>query len=394
MGMLGELLITNAFWTWSLNLFIDLCKNYGWAVILFTIVLKLILSPLDYMQRKVTIKNAQMQAIVQPEIAKLQKQYANQKDVINQKTMEIYKKHNYNVVGSCVAMLVNMVVTLVVFITLFTSLNNMATIKLSNQYLDLKSAYDTAIVNSEDANQAVLDEFDAIIGNDGFLWIKNLWVADTYKPPMVTFDTFFAQYKKTDEYEANISGLSAEQVTAYNEVLSNEYEVIRTIVYTDEANTGWNGYFILVVLAGVVSVLSQYISMSAMKTKNQPKEQQSTGKVMMIVLPIVMVIFTLTSNSMFSLYIITNSAMTALIGYIMGVIIKKTSKPIGETVSTTNTGKSSNVVSYSHNYQPPKTKKVKAKVVENKTNKYFGTQDKKNETDKTRPDVSNKGENK
>ena len=50
MGMLSELLITNAFWTWSLNLFIDLCKNYGWAIILFTIVLKLILSPLDYMQ--------------------------------------------------------------------------------------------------------------------------------------------------------------------------------------------------------------------------------------------------------------------------------------------------------------------------------------------------------
>lgn len=391
MGMLGELLITNAFWTWSLNLFIDLCKNYGWAIILFTIVLKLILSPLDYMQRKVTIKNSQMQAIVQPEIAKLQKQYANQKDVINQKTMEIYKKHNYNVVGSCVAMLINMAVTLVVFITLFTSLNNMATINLSNQYSDLKSAYDTAITNSEDANVAVLNEFDDIIERDGFLWIKNLWVADTYKPPMVTYDTFFAQYKKTDEYKAGIDGLSSEQITAYNQTLSDEYEVIRGIVYTDESNTGWNGYFILVLLAGVVSVLSQYVSMSAMKTKNQPKEQQSTGKVMMIVLPIIMVIFTLTSNSMFSLYIITNSAMTALIGYIMGVVIKKTTKPIGEA-PVTNVGKSSNVVSYSRNYQQPKAKKVKAKVIENKTNKYFGTAKKDETTKNNNTDNSNKGE--
>lgn len=391
MGMLGKLLITNAFWTWSLNLFIDLCKNYGWAIILFTIVLKLILSPLDYMQRKVTIKNSQMQAIVQPEIAKLQKQYANQKDVINQKTMEIYKKHNYNVVGSCVAMLINMAVTLVVFITLFTSLNNMATVNLSNQYLDLKSSYDTAVANSEDVNEAVLNEFDDIIERDGFLWIKNLWVADTYKPPMVTYDTFFAQYKKTDEYKAEITGMSSEQISAYNQVLSDEYEVIRGIVYTDEANTGWNGYFILVLLAGVVSVLSQYVSMSAMKTKNQPKEQQSTGKIMMIILPIVMVIFTLTSNSMFSLYIITNSAMTALIGYIMGVIIKKTTKPVGEVQLNTNGSKSSNVVSYSRNYQQPKTKKVKAKVIENKTNKYFGTT-KKDETTKNNSDTSNKGE--
>ena len=212
-----------------------------------------------------------MQAIVQPEIAKLQKQYANQKDVINQKTMEIYKKHNYNVVGSCVAMLINMAVTLVVFITLFTSLNNMATINLSNQYSDLKSAYDTAITNSEDVNEAVLNEFDDIIERDGFLWIKNLWVADTYKPPMVTYDTFFAQYKKTDEYKAGVDGLSSEQVTAYNQTLSDEYEVIRGIVYTDESNTGWNGYFILVLLAGVVSVLSQYVKHVCYENKKPTK---------------------------------------------------------------------------------------------------------------------------
>lgn len=117
-------------------------QNYAWAIIVFTIVLKLIMLPLDFFNKKMSAKNAEVQAIVQPEVEKIQKKYGNNKQMINQKTMELYKKHNYNVTGSCVMMLVYMALTLFIFFTLFSGLNNMAAYKVGNQYEQMEATYD------------------------------------------------------------------------------------------------------------------------------------------------------------------------------------------------------------------------------------------------------------
>ena len=57
------------------------------------------------------------------QVEKIKQKYANVPQVAQQKMqekqMEIYKKNNYNIVGSCVVMLLNMVVTVAVFLTLF-----------------------------------------------------------------------------------------------------------------------------------------------------------------------------------------------------------------------------------------------------------------------------------
>ncbi len=115
--------------------------NYAWAIIVFTLVLKVVLLPLDFFNRKITAKNTKLQTIVQPEIQKIQKKYGNNKQIINQKTMEIYKKYNYNVTGSCVIMLVNMALTLFIFITLFSGLNSMAAYKVGYQYQEMEKTY-------------------------------------------------------------------------------------------------------------------------------------------------------------------------------------------------------------------------------------------------------------
>lgn len=122
--------------------------NYGWAIIIFTLALKTVLLPLDFFNRKMTEKNNKVQAIIQPEVAKIQKQYANNKQMINQKTMEIYKKYNYNVTGSCFIMLINMAITLFVFITLFSGLNSMAAYKVGYQYQEMEKVYIQNVANS------------------------------------------------------------------------------------------------------------------------------------------------------------------------------------------------------------------------------------------------------
>lgn len=385
MGILGQVLCMNKFWNWSIGLFVDLFKNYGWAIIVFTIALKLILSPLDFLQRRATIQNSRMQAIVQPEIEQINKKYSGQRDVINQKTMEVYKKHNYNVTGTCFTMLINIVITFVVFLTLFSSLNSLADRQLVSQYTQLKSAYEVAVTEGTDIDTAVLDTWDEYKDENSWLWIKNVWIGDSSKSQFVSYSEWYKKYKKTDEYKSLIAGKSDEEIEAFGTGLKSEYDTIKTIVMSQKSNQGWNGYYILVVLAGGVTFLSQWITSRASrvqtKSKNgEVKTQQSTNFLMMFLLPAVMVIFALTSNSAFSLYLIVNSAMTSLIGLIAGKVVNKSDDADqgGRSITITNT-KSSNVVNYSRNYvQPSQTKaERKRKKAEDKANKYFGQGDKK-----------------
>lgn len=133
-------------------------QNYAWAIIVLTIVIKLILLPLDFFNKKVTVKNTRVQAVIQPEIEKIQKKYGNNKQMVNQKTMELYKKHNYNVTGSCIMMLVYMALTLFVFFTLFSGLNSMAAYKVGNQYQNIELTYNKVAYGMEyDAEGNLVD---------------------------------------------------------------------------------------------------------------------------------------------------------------------------------------------------------------------------------------------
>ena len=109
MGMLefSQLLITKAFWGDCIDLFVKWVGNYGWAIILLTIAIKLILTPLEIMQKRVNAKNAKMQAIMQPELQKVQQQYPGDRNKLNQKQMELAKKYNFNMTGTCLVLLVS-----------------------------------------------------------------------------------------------------------------------------------------------------------------------------------------------------------------------------------------------------------------------------------------------
>ena len=133
---LGNLLssMPNGFWENLLGSFYSFIGNYGWTIIIFTIVLKLVLSPLEFWQKKSTRDNTKMQAILKPELDKIKQKYAGNEQMINQKTMELYKKNNYNVMGTCGGMLVYLVITMVVLFGLLGAMSNISYYKVKEDY--------------------------------------------------------------------------------------------------------------------------------------------------------------------------------------------------------------------------------------------------------------------
>jgi len=83
--------------------------NYGWAIILFTLFLKLVLFPLTYSS---SVSMAKMQAL-QPKLKAIQKKYKNNKDMeqrklMNAEMMALYKQEKVNPAGGCLPLLLQL----------------------------------------------------------------------------------------------------------------------------------------------------------------------------------------------------------------------------------------------------------------------------------------------
>ncbi len=87
---------------WLLNFLYKYVKNYGVAIILVTIFIKLLFWPITQKGMK-SMKNMQK---LQPKIAKLKEKYKDDPTRMNQEMMTLYKTYKVNPVGGCLPMLV------------------------------------------------------------------------------------------------------------------------------------------------------------------------------------------------------------------------------------------------------------------------------------------------
>lgn len=83
-------------------------NNYGIAIILFTIFIRLLILPLTIKQYR---SSAKMQEI-QPLIQEVQKKYKNDKEKMNQELMKVYQEHQYNPAGGCLPLLIQLPILL------------------------------------------------------------------------------------------------------------------------------------------------------------------------------------------------------------------------------------------------------------------------------------------
>ena len=91
---------------------------------------------------------------LQPQISKLQKKYAGDKEKLNQKTAELYRKEHISPLSGCLPMLLSFPV----LIAMFGAMRMAANMELAKQTIDF-------VLTGEQINQ-------------GWLWVKNLWMPD------------------------------------------------------------------------------------------------------------------------------------------------------------------------------------------------------------------------
>lgn len=94
-----------------LNFIYEMIQNYGLAIIIFSILLKLILLPLSIKQQKTMKKSAKIQV----KMRDIQEKYKNDPTKMNQEMMDLYKKENMSPFSGCLSAILQIVLLFAMF---------------------------------------------------------------------------------------------------------------------------------------------------------------------------------------------------------------------------------------------------------------------------------------
>ena len=288
--------------TWINNL----VGNYGWSIVVFTLLIRLVLLPLDIKSKK----SMRAMSKIQPKVQALQKKYANDKDKLNQKTMELYRKEHVSPTAGCLPMLISLPILWIMFSAMRT-LGNERTIQM---LLDMKN-------------------FGKLPNLESWLWIKNVFQPDSFA---ATILPAVGSGLRTIQPVKSSAILTAENIATVTEYLqSSEYSAlaaqlapasafivqpihflfINTVLTLPNSLANvfkyGNGLFILPLLAGGSQFLMTKI-MNGKQTKEQKELQEAqqaadqnnpmNSPVMKWFFPLFSVWICATSNAAFSIY--------------------------------------------------------------------------------------------
>ena len=282
--------------------------SWGWSIVVFAILIRLVLTPLDFKSRVSMRKTTKLQ----PQLQALQKKYANDKEKLNAKTAELYKKEHINPLSSCLPLLLSWPVLIAVWGAMRMVANKELLIQL------------TQILNNE------------MPALEPWLWVKNLWMPDNLFSACLP-DLNTLRVIPADQWQTWFNGLDQSNLpilikdlgltaasfdgNALQTTLQQILEAVQQNAGYVEAvavRPGWtfnllftqvslinqyNGWLLLPILSAV----SQFAMTKAMggMQQQQPAAQGSaagSGKFMQYFFPIFSLVICLGYSAAFSLY--------------------------------------------------------------------------------------------
>lgn len=127
---------------------VTICGSVWLGVILFTLLLKLVTLPFDFVSRSKMRKNSLLMEEMRPELEKLQKQYANNKQLYNQKMMALYKRNGYSMWGACLPT----IITLVIFIVAINAFTDYSNYQNRQYFYEMSLSYNSVVYDGFEAD--------------------------------------------------------------------------------------------------------------------------------------------------------------------------------------------------------------------------------------------------
>lgn len=116
-----------------LNFLYQWLQNYGFAIILFSIIIKIILLPMNISQQRTSEKSVELQG----KMKEIQDRYKNDPEKLNEAMRKLYKDENINPLGGCLNSIIQIILIFAMFALVRNPLTHMLKIPEAeiNQYV-------------------------------------------------------------------------------------------------------------------------------------------------------------------------------------------------------------------------------------------------------------------
>ena len=277
--------------SWLLKVFCQLFNNYGVALLLFTLVVKIILFPLSLKGKKSMIK----MNLASSQLKEIQKRCGNDKERYNQEVQKYYADNNISPMGGCGWSLIPLAILMPLYAIIRRPLKYMMRL-------------------TENAASAVANA----LGLTSF-------VAGSGYSELTLASMMNATNLETAKAAAVGAGASAASMFVINfRFLGMDLSQIPTLKFWTNG-LSWNtiGLFLLPIVSAALSLLSMIVSQRTNRMSASDPASNSTSKSMMIISPLMSLWIGFTLPAGLCVYWIANSVLMMAQEWLCGRILRK-----------------------------------------------------------------------
>lgn len=148
--------------------------NFGWTILLLTVLIKLVISPLDFWTKLSTKKQTLIQQKCAPQVAKIEKKFGANKEQARIQTNALYKREGLNAGAGCLIMAANLILTLAIFFSFFSAFRSNSAYQAINQYEILIDTYNTSATDYLISRNSDIEDYDIVDADSAGLFFGDL----------------------------------------------------------------------------------------------------------------------------------------------------------------------------------------------------------------------------
>ena len=231
-----------------LNFIYEIVKNYGLAIIIFSILIKVLMIPLSIKQQKTMKKSTK----IQKKLKEIQFKYKNNPEMLNQATMEVYKSENMSPFSGCLSAIVQIILLFAVFYLVRSPLTYMEKVNP-----DMINKYSKIVKENNLSTNSAYPEIEIIRELDNIKNLKN--TENTNNEEQTT------EENKTDLAEINNDEIDSLYI--------NMDFLGLNLAQVPTRSSDWKAY-IIPVLYVIVAIISMRITNPTKTNKKATKENK------------------------------------------------------------------------------------------------------------------------
>ena len=223
-----------------LNFIYNLVKNYGVAIIIFSVLVKLLMIPISIKQQKTMKKSTK----IQKKMKEIQFKYKNNPEQLNQATMELYKSENMSPFSGCFSAIAQIILLFAVFYLVRSPLTYMK--KIDGDVVD---KYAKIIRENDLSTNSAYPQIEIIREIDNIRNLRN-------------------NINDNEEQNADLSEINDDELDS---LYINMDFLGLNLAQVPTRSSDWKAY-IIPVLYVLVSIISMRITNPTTKKQEKPEE--------------------------------------------------------------------------------------------------------------------------